>query len=381
MVATVTPLIRNFYLPYAAHFRRLGWRVDAAADAAVADHALRDAFDHVYDLPLSRSMRDIGHHVRSLRAIARLLSERPRIVHVHSPIAAFLTRLAIRRLPPASRPAVVYTAHGFHFHRGGSRVANLLFLTLERIAGRWTDRLIVINAEDEAAAIEKRIVPRRHLVRMPGVGVDTEWYARSAPSPEGVAGVRRSLGVPERVPLFVVVGELHPRKRQQDAIDALASMARRDAHLVLAGEGGMKADLERQIARLGLGDRVHLPGFVDDVRPLLVAATALVVPSSREGLARSVMEALALETPVIASTARGNEELLSGDAGVLVPIGDVGRLAAAMEVLAGDAGAGREMGVRGRARVVSKYRLDMVIRMHERVYAEVLGEHLAGRSG
>jgi glycosyltransferase involved in cell wall biosynthesis len=379
MVATVPPLIRNFYLPYAAHFRRLGWRVEAAARDAGSDHALREAFDRVHDLPLSRSTRDVAAHVRSLRAVSRLLADDFDIVHVHSPIASFLARLAARRLPAGRRPAVVYTVHGFHFHRDGGRVTNLLFRTLERIAGRWTDRLIVINDEDEAAALAARIVPRRRLVRMPGVGIDTDHYSRSAVSARAVAQVRKTLGVPARAPLFLVVGELHPRKRQEDAIAALAAMARRDAHLVLAGEGRTRSDLERRVARLGLGDRVHFTGFVDDIRPLVVTATAVVAPSSREGLARSIMEALALETPVIASTARGNDELLDEASGTLVPIGDVDRLAAAMDAHLRDVDGARETAARGRARVVRRYRIDAVIRMHERVYAEVLTERSGGR--
>ena len=65
------------------------------------------------------------------------------VVHVHSPVAAFVVRFALRRL---SRPRVVYTAHGFHFHRTAGRLRNAAFQSLERLAARWTDELIVINS-------------------------------------------------------------------------------------------------------------------------------------------------------------------------------------------------------------------------------------------
>ena len=381
MLATSPELVRYFYLPYAWHFRRRGWRVDVATGGAAREVAFRGAFDHVYDLPLSRSTLDVHNYTRGLRAISQMLATGPDIVHVHSPIAAFLTRLAARHRPAAGRPAVVYTAHGFHFHRDGGRMTNLAFRTAERVAGRWTDRLIVINDEDEAAALTYRIVPRRRLVRMPGVGIDTEHYRRGAVPDAEVARARQAAGVPANVPLFVVVAELHPRKRQDDVIAALAAMTRQDAHLVLVGEGISRPGLERLVARLGIGERVHFLGFVEDVRPMVLGATGVVVASTREGLARSVMEALALEAPVIASTARGNTELVGGGCGILARTGDVAGLAAAMDHLIDDPADARAMAVRGRARVVARYRLDDVIHLHECLYAAMLAERSGDRSG
>ena len=164
IVATVSGTIVRFLTPYATHFRAHGWRVDAAANGASTDPALVGAFDHLYELSLSRSVLDVRALLRGMRAMSDALESRPDIVHVHTPIAAFIARAAIRRLPAGRRPLVAYTAHGFHFHRAGSRVTNAVFLTAERIAGRWTDRLVVMNDEDLAAARRHRIVPIRRLV-------------------------------------------------------------------------------------------------------------------------------------------------------------------------------------------------------------------------
>ncbi len=346
--------IRNFLLPYAAHFRSLGWRVDAAADSAQADTTLLQAFDHVYDLPLSRSILDVGRIVRAERTVERLIQTRPDIVHVHTPIAGFVTRVAVRREPAKRRPAVVYTAHGFHFYDSGNLVTNAVFLTAERTAGRWTDRLIVINDEDEAAARDHHIVRQDRLVRMPGIGVDTRWYSRSSITP--VSSVELdSLGVPAGAPLFVVVAELSPRKRVHDAIAALAAMQRKDAHLLVAGQGPERTRLEGLAMTAGVSERIHFLGYVADVRPLVSASIALMLPSEREGLARSVMEALSLEVPVIASTARGNRELVGSDSGILVDTADPHGLTRAMDRLADNPDEGRAMGARGRQRMVENY--------------------------
>jgi glycosyltransferase involved in cell wall biosynthesis len=374
IVATVGGTIRTFLAPYAAHFRALGWRVDAAASGAASDPALVAGFDAVHDLPLSRSLRDVRALARARAALGRILATPYDIVHVHTPIASFVTRHVVSRLPAERRPAVVYTAHGFHFHAAGQMLTNTAFLTAERVAGRWTDRLVVISGEDEAAARRHRIVPARRLVHMPGIGVDTGHFAPDAVPAEAPAQVRQELGIPADVPLFAIVGELNRNKRQSDAIAALGTMQHRAAHLVLAGEGPERPALERRAAAAGVADRVHFLGVIDDVRPVVRAATALVLPSHREGLARSVMEALALEVPVIASTARGNRELVGDDRGLLFGTADIPGLAAAMDWLADHPAERRQMGLRGRARMVERYDLDVLVRMHEALYEGLLGE-------
>src|ERR1019366_2927972 len=143
---------------------------------------------------------------------------------------------------------------------------------------------------------------------------------------------RTRLHLSEGAPLFVLVGELNVNKRQADAIAALASMRHSDAEMVLLGSGRERSRLETLALAQGLAQRVHFAGWVDDVRPVLVGATGLVTTSKREGLSRSVMEALALGIPVVASTARGNRELV-GDSGFVVETGNVGALADAMDWL------------------------------------------------
>lgn len=374
VVATVAGTIGAFLAPYAEHFRGLGWRVDAAAGEATSDPRVMTAFDTVHDLPLSRSLRDVRGLARASRALQRILETPRDIVHVHTPIASFLTRSLVRRMPPERRPAVVYTAHGFHFHEGGSAVANAAFLTAERIAGRWTDRLIVINDEDERAARRHRIVAARRLVRMPGIGLDTGFYAPAVVPVGAAARTREQLGIAPDAPVFVIVGELSPNKRQADAIAALGMLQHVGAHLVLAGDGRERPVLEAQARALGVADRVHFLGLVADVRPVVRAATAVLLLSAREGLARSVMEALSLEVPVIGSTARGIRELVGEDRGLVFTTGDVPGLARAMSWLIDHPDEGRQMGVRGRARMVERYDLQVLIRMHEELYRDVLAE-------
>ena len=112
IVATVAATINGVLVPSAEHFRGLGWRVDAAARGAPENTNLVENFDHVYDLPLSRSIRDLQGLISGIRTLGTILETEPEIVHVHTPIAALLTRLMVRRMPASRRPKVAYTAHG-----------------------------------------------------------------------------------------------------------------------------------------------------------------------------------------------------------------------------------------------------------------------------
>lgn len=370
MVATVAATVGGFLTPLARHIRALGWHVEAAANGVSGDQRVLDAFDAAHDLPMSRSLLDLPALARSERAVAGLIEQvRPDVVHVHTPIAAFLVRLAVRLMPAHRRPAVVYTAHGFHFFAGGRRLSNAVFLTAERLAGRWTDRLIVINDEDELAARQHRLVSSRRLVRMPGVGLDTEWYSPLAEDPD-----------PSGSPTFVVVGEFTPNKRQADALRALALMRHTNARLVLLGDGPTRPALEALRAELGLESRVDFAGMVADVRPTVRGATALILSSAREGLARSIMEALAMGVPVAASTARGNAELVQ-DGGFLLPVGDISGLANALDWFIDHPDEAREMGRRGRRRMVEQYEIGLVLQQHEALYRAVLEERAGGQGG
>lgn len=377
VVSTVSATIRAFLIPYAVHFRKMGWRVEAAASGASTDPQLGGTFDRLHDIPLSRSILDLGGILRSARAIRELLDLGFDIVHVHTPIAAFVTRGAIRSMPSQSRPAAVYTAHGFKFYPGANPAENGLFITAEKVAGRWTDRLVVMNEVDRVAALKHRIVPPRRLVLMPGIGIDTQRYSRASVAPEDVARVRTRLAVPAGAPLFAVVGELSRRKRPFDVVAALGLMKHRDGHLVVVGDGPERSRVERAVRVAGVGDRVHFAGIVDDVRPVVAASTALVLASAMEGLPRCLMEALSLEVPVVTTNARGSPDLVAPDAGLVVPVGDVGALARAMDRILDEPERARGMAQRGRERMVHRHDLSILIARHEALYSDVLAERTA----
>jgi glycosyltransferase involved in cell wall biosynthesis len=375
-VTTVPITLEAFLVPFAEHFRALGWRIDALANGAAEDAHLDGVFDRRFDVRWSRNPLDPRNLLGSARRVREVVSEGPYdIVHVHTPVAAFVTRFALRSLPAKPRPVVVYTAHGFHFYRGGSRLKNALYRLLERIAAPWTDYLVTINGEDyEAARALGGIDPSR--VRLiPGIGVDIRAFAPGVDAAT-TAAVRAVLDVPSDAFMLTMVAEFAPVKRHGHLLEALALVRDPRVVLVLVGAGPLEATLRSRAAALGVERRVRWAGYRRDVPAVLAASDALVLVSEREGLPRSVLEAMAAGRAVIGTATRGIADAVNGCAGWIVPKHDVRALAAAIETAAADPAETARRGAAARARVEAEYALPRIVEEYEELYREALASRV-----
>lgn len=371
-LANIARFFTDFLLPFADHFRAKGWQVDAAASEMSDCTRCGGHFDQVFDLQWTRNPFDIQNFLRGLQQVRDLVERGGYdIAHVHTPVSALIVRMALRGMP--RRPKIIYTVHGYHFHKRGHPLKNLVFLCIEKIAGPWTDYLVVINREDEEATHRYRIVPENRLRYMPGIGVDLNYYSVGAVSEEAISRVRAELGLQGGQPLFFMIAEYAPEKRHRDAIDALAKLGRKDVVLALAGIGPLMEDIRAMSKNLGLEDQVRILGWRRDIPTLIRASNATLLPSEREGLPRAVLESLALGIPVIGADIRGVHELLVDGCGFLTEVGDVAAIAEAMQRIIQNPQESKEMGRKGRERMQA-YDLGNIIRLHEELYAEALGE-------
>ena len=376
IVTTVPMMMRGFLLPFASHFKALGWQVDAMMSPA--DSPLNrwdecsEIFDHIWPINWTRSpFSPSNFRLAPKQVKAAVSAGNYDIVHVHSPIASFVTRYALKDLP--KRPKVIYTTHGFHFHKGANPVINEVYKRLERTAGPWTDKLVVINHEDEAAARHYKIVPEDKILYMPGIGVDVEKYRAAHVTQTDTDAIYTELGLKASDKLILMIAEFNPGKRHRDALSALKATGRKDIIYAFAGLGPLEEAVKKQAADLGLGEQIRMLGYRKDIPVLLKASNALLLPSEREGLPRSVLEAMCAATPVIATEIRGVEDLLADNCGLMTKVGDVKAIAKALVWIADHPEEAKELGLRGQEKM-KLFSLDNVIKMHEDLYEEVLAQ-------
>jgi glycosyltransferase involved in cell wall biosynthesis len=305
----------------------------AESDRASAEDARRRGVTLV---DVSGLGREVGP--RDLVALAQLVALvrrlRPAIVHTHTSKAGFVGRLAARL---ARVPAVIHQPHGhiFYGYYGAGRTA--LYVGLERVAARWTDRIVTLTdrGTDEHLA---RGIGRRTQYRTVPSGVPTAELRARAP---GRAEARRALGLPADAFVVGALGRLVPVKGFDVLVAALPAVAAAvpSARVLLVGDGPERAALQAQAAACGVGRRLHLTGATAEIARALAACDVLAAPSRNEGMGRALVEAMALGVPVVAAAVGGIPAVVGdGEGGRLVPAGDAAALAAALVELGVDHG-------------------------------------------
>lgn len=306
MAATVALTLKSFLLPHAKYMRDQGWTVDGMASGIGADVACKEAFDSCFDIPWSRNPFDIRKMACAYKRVLEVVSSgRYDVVHLHTPVAAAVGRLALRKIRRSGRVKIVYTAHGFHFYKGAPLLNWLLYYPIERFLSRYTDVLITINKEDYLRA---KTFYAAKVVYVPGVGIDID-KIRAVTVDR--TKKREKLSIPKKVFLLISVGELNKNKNHELVIKALSQIkCGEDIFYIIVGEGPLKKYLAGLIAKLGMNSKIRLLGYRADVIELLKASDCFVFPSLREGLPVSLMEAMASDLPVVCSNIRGNIDLV-----------------------------------------------------------------------
>jgi glycosyltransferase involved in cell wall biosynthesis len=341
--------LRHFLLPLMRAIRARGHEVvGGCAEGPLLDGVRAEGF-RVIAIPFVRRLSPVAH-VRAFRSlVATLRAEKPDIVHAHMPISGFLARLAARA---AGVPKVAYTCHGFLFnHRSSSWPRRVLSFVMEWTAARVTDVFLTVSEAEARDARRLGICARAVAVRN---GRDPHVFR---PDARARARIRAELGVPPDRVVIIAVSRLVWHKGYPELAIAMRSVP--EAELWVVGErldSDRGADMVALLRAAGLGFRLRILGYREDVPALLAAADIFTLPSRFEGLPMSVIEAMLTGLPVVATNVRGpDEQVEHGVTGLKIPAGDAAALGAALGRLAEDSGARARMGEAGRQRALDCY--------------------------
>lgn len=338
-------------------------------EGSLEERARRNGVDLRILPELHRSIRP-WHDWQACRALKQMLrSLRPDVLHTHSSKAGILGRAAAAAV---GVPAV-HTVHGASFFEGQNRLANSVYIRLERWAARRSSRIISVadamTRQYLAAGVGR---PEQYVTISSGMEVEP---FLNAPRPREV--VRSELGL---APGDIVVGKiarLFHLKGHADVIEAARPVIARHPNVkfLFVGDGLLRETLKAQIAAAGLERHFVFTGLVPPERvPELVHAMDIVVHCSlREGLARVLPQALIAAKPVISYDIDGAREVcVPGETGLLLTPRAIDELVDALELLVASPAMRAAFGEEGRARFTDQFRHETMTRRIREVYAEVI---------
>lgn len=340
-------------------------------------YLLSDGVDARQFPALQRPVRPLADAVALAQIYRTICAFRPAIVHTHMAKAGTIGRLAAaiyNRTAGAGAPArVVHTYHGHVLEGYFSPAKTRMFIGVERLLARSTDRIIAISPRIRAELIEEHRIGHIEQYRVVPLGFDLSAFA--AIDVESRQRARETVGLAPDARVVSTVGRLAPIKQHRLFLETAQIIAKMDPRVqfLIAGDGELRQELEAHARILGIGDRVRFLGWRRDLAAIYGASDVFLLTSRNEGTPVALIESLAAGVPGVSTDVGGVRDVIECDAiGLLAPFGDTRTLAEQVRVLLASPDRRRTMGERGRQRVLARYSLDRLIDDIEQVYRELL---------
>ncbi len=303
------------------------------------------------------------HNPWNVFKLTRLLKNAgPDIVHTHGYFASVIGRLAARR---ARIPGIVTHVHSTYWDYKKRHIRT------EQKLSRFTDKIICCST-----AVENFVKDRENIkdgkTTVIYNGVDEQRFSPV----KDLKSVWAQIKINEGSPAIGTVSSLTPHKGHEHLIQAAALVLESfpSARFLIVGDGFLRARLEDQAQNLNISSSVVFTGERTDIPEILSLMDVFVLPSfSREGLGLAILEAMAVERPVVATEIGGiPEAVIKGKTGLLVPPGDSDAMAQAIIELLKDPKKAKEMGEKGRARVLDKFTKTKMLSKIQDVYQSLM---------
>ncbi len=350
-VCAVDFTVEKFLTPLIDGMLNEGWDVTTVCSDGPSISNLRNKGYNIYTIPIARSMNPF----KALRGVYFLYRYFNKanfdIIHVHTPVASLLARIAAYF--SKTNAYIIYTAHGFYFHDEMPIVTKKIFIYLEKITGKFTDLLFCQSSEDALDAEKEGIMPGKDIITI-GNGVDIEKYNISRYEIL-YHDIRSELNIPLNAKVVGIVARMVREKGYIELLQAAINLKKTHDNLYFLLIGGrLKSDHDIGIeealkeAKYKLNECIIDLGMRQDVPRLISVMDIFCLPSHREGLPRTIIEAMFLKKPVVATNIRGcREEVVNNETGLLVPVKNVEELTKALDYLLKNQKIAKKMGERG----------------------------------
>jgi len=365
--------LKKFILPLVDAQKNAGHDVVCVCSEGKYTQGLIDSGYNIESISIARSF-NIFSHAKSVAKLYKFLKYNSfDVLHVHTPVAAMIGRLAAFL---ARVPLVIYTAHGFYFHENMKPLQKKFYILLEFIFGLMTDVLFTQSKEDAQSAVQYKIGSKEHVYAI-GNGVDAERF--NPLEKFNSEQLRKTLNIPDDSFVVGMICRLVKEKGLDEFLKAAQeiNLENNNCYFLIVGERQLHDHAEGveesiKLAEKALGKNLILAGYRSDIPQLLHIMNLFVLPSWREGMPRSIIEAMMMSLPVLATDIRGSrEEVIHNETGLIVPVRSPGLLAAAIIRFVKNPKWARSMGENGRQRAIENYDETKVINLQ----LEIIGKY------
>lgn len=258
-------------------------------------------------------------NIKSIINIVKILRNvKPKILHVHTPVASVLGRLAGKI---AGVPTIIYTAHGFYFHENMSKIKFKFYYLIEKFMARFfTDYIFIQSSEDYQYALTHNFKKENKLVHISnGIDLDEKFNYSLMKN----INLRGKLGFAKEDFIVTFVGRLVEEKGILDLIEA-SQLLNKKITVIFMGELPSKErdnSISKIITEYSEKENIKFLGSIDNINEYLYVSDVFCLPSYREGMPRSIIEAMAMKNAVVATNIRGSrEEIIDQENGYLINI-------------------------------------------------------------
>jgi len=322
---------------------------------------------HLHPVPMRRTFWPWAH-IRALIELWKIIRHGDFIaINTHSAVGGAIGRIAAWL---AGSEILIYTVHGFYFHDNMPLIPRTSVMLAEWLLGRITRGFMFVSDEDRETGVRTGIVPRGAEYMTIFNGVDLHVFRPASSCSESARKLREETGIAPDFPVVGIVGRIVREKGHREFLEMAVEVTKKRKVAFLVVGDTLPSDRDpfgpifrQSVEKAGLKDSFFFTGITDRVPEYLTIMDIFVLPSYREGFPRSIIEAMSVGLPVIATNIRGcREAVIDGKTGMIVPPADGKALGAAAEYLLSHPAEARAMGEAGRARAVEIFDYEIVRR-------------------
>jgi glycosyltransferase involved in cell wall biosynthesis len=341
-------------------------------------HDLAEALD-VHPVLVPSMRRDPGpRDLPAIWAVIKIIRRlRPLVLHTHTAKAGTVGRIAAVLAGGARPPVIVHTFHGHVLEGYFSPLRSRLFQLVERFLARFSTRLIAVSEEVKSDLVRLRVAAPERIEVVP-LGLDLEPLAQAAERDRDRlrAELRSELGIPPHRRLLTFAGRLVPIKRVDRLLAVFDRLGDRDdVHLLIVGDGELRAELESCATARALADRITWAGYRRDLEAVYAASDVVVLTSDNEGTPVSLIEAQASGLPVVTTDVGGARAVVAdGVSGRVLQRDDQAGMAGAIAEILDDPTLAAGFAAAGRESALSRFGLARLVADLDAFYTRLLAE-------